>query len=88
LSADVPGWRQIDIRKSRIGDEFRMDEEGELFDAVGDPGRRARVVGVRVDGHGATTELRKHGLTGGSCVVEAAGCDDDEFGPLFEHGLP
>ena len=78
----------LEVRESRIGDEFRMDEEGELCHTIGNARRRARVVGVRVDGDRAATELRQDRLTGSAHVIEAAGRDDDEFRPLFPHRLP
>jgi len=65
-----------------------MDEEAELRDAVGEPGRRSRVVGVRVDGDCAARQWRHRRLAGGAFVVEAAGCDDHEFGALVAHLFP
>jgi hypothetical protein len=49
---------EFDVWESRIVDEVRVDEEGELCDTVRDPRRRSRVVGVRVDGDRAATKRR------------------------------
>jgi hypothetical protein len=65
-----------------------MKQVPELANAVGDSGRRARVVSVRVDCDGWCGQVGKTCLFGSTLRVEAARRDDHELRPARTHVAP
>ena len=79
---------QPDRRSAGIRCQLRVDEEGELPDAVRDSRRRSRVVRVRVDRNRGAPKVGKVRLARGALGVEAARRDDDELRRVREHLVP
>ena len=79
---------KFDVGQSGVVDQLGVDQEPELRDAVGQTGRGAGVVRIRVDGDGGAPERRQRRLGRGALVIEPARGDDDQLGPVRTDRLP
>src|SRR5579859_4389888 len=86
--ARVPYYGQLDAGEPRVGDGLRMDQMGELANAVGEARRRPREVRVAVDDHGPHRKAQVGRPLDRLVEAEPARRQHDQLRFLSENRLP
>src|SRR3982075_3146106 len=80
--------RQFGVRQPGVCDNLRMNQVGELPDAVGDPRSRSREVRITVHNHCPYRQAQLRGTLERLLEAEAAGRHDYQLRLLAEDGIP